>query len=309
MSSRKTSHVYALLIVGMIAISFSAIFVKWSNAPASIIGMYRLLITNIVLLPWVWAYRSEWRSVQRNDWVRLFLSGFFLGLHFLLWMESLRYTTVASSTVLLALEPILVMAGSFWFFKQKTTAPALVGVGIALCGMMLIGWGDMAVSGQALYGDILSMLGTIAVVIHMLLGQDLRQRVSSYVYNFTVFLVAGLALAAYNLSAGYSFTAYEPKEWILFACMAIIPTVLGHMLFNWLLKYISATSISMSVLGEPVGSIILAWLLLGETLVMTQLIACLLLIIGVWAFLMSDRRAHHPSPPAITEAAPSRSVL
>lgn len=302
MSSRNSSHVYALLVVGMIAISFSAIFVKWSYAPASVIGMYRLLITNVVLLPWAWAYRSQWHAVKRNDWLRLILSGFFLGLHFLLWMESLRYTTVASSTVLLALEPILVMAGSFWIFKQRTTTPALIGVGIALCGMILIGRGDMAISGQALYGDILSVLGTISVVIHMLLGQDLRQRVSSYVYNFTVFLVAGVALAAYNLAAGYSFIEYEPREWLLFSLMAVIPTVLGHMLFNWLLQYVSATSISMSVLGEPVGATILAWLLLGETLTITQMIACFLLIVGVWMFLMSDRRAKHASPSIAVEA-------
>lgn len=308
MSSRKSSHLYALLIVGMIAISFSAIFVKWSTAPAAVIGMYRLLITNIVLLPWAWTYRSEWSSVQRNDWLRLFLSGFFLGLHFLLWMESLRYTTVASSTVLLALEPILVMAGSFWIFKQRTTRNSFIGVGIALCGMLLIGWGDMAISGRALYGDILSTLGTISVVIHMLLGQDLRQRVSSYVYNFTVFLVAGLALAVYNLSAGYSFIGYEAREWLLFVLMAVIPTVLGHMLFNWLLKYISATSISMSVLGEPVGAIVLAWLLLGESLTTTQFIACVLLIAGVWIFLMSERRASHASPAAAMDANTTRSV-
>ncbi|MBN3526900.1 DMT family transporter [Paenibacillus apiarius] len=296
MSSRKSSHLYALLVIGMIAISFSAILVKWSAAPAPVIGMYRLLLTNLLLLPWVWSYRAEWRSIQRRDWFRLMMSGFFLGLHFLLWMESLRHTTVASSTALLTLEPILVMAGSFWLFKQRTTTRAIFGVAVSLFGVILIGWGDLKMSGQALYGDLLSVLGTIAVVAHMLLGQDLRQRVSSYAYNFTVFLVAGACLAAYNLSAGYAMTGYGAQEWVLFSAMAIIPTVLGHMLFNWLLKYMNATSISMAVLGEPVGASILAWVLLGEAMNPLQMAACLLLIFGVWLFLVNDRKAPHREP-------------
>ncbi|MFW5434765.1 DMT family transporter [Paenibacillus apiarius] len=296
MSSRKSSHLYALLVIGMIAISFSAILVKWSDAPAPVIGMYRLLLTNLLLLPWVWSYRAEWRSIQRRDWFRLTMSGFFLGLHFLLWMESLRHTTVASSTALLTLEPILVMAGSFWLFKQRTTTRAIFGVAVSLFGVILIGWGDLKMSGQALYGDLLSVLGTIAVVAHMLLGQDLRQRVSSYAYNFTVFLVAGACLAAYNLSAGYAMTGYGAQEWVLFSAMAIIPTVLGHMLFNWLLKYMNATSISMAVLGEPVGASILAWVLLGEAMNPLQMAACLLLIFGVWLFLVNDRKAPHRAP-------------
>ncbi|MCU6339917.1 DMT family transporter, partial [Enterobacter quasiroggenkampii] len=112
----------------------------------------------------------------------------------------------------------------------------------------------------------------------------------------------------YNLSAGYSFIGYEAREWLLFALMAVIPTVLGHMLFNWLLKYTSATSISMSVLGEPVGATVLAWLLLGESLTTTQFIACVLLIAGVWIFLMSERRANHSTPAAAMDPNTTRSV-
>ena len=290
MSSRSTSKYYLLLFVGIIAVSFSAIFVKWSEAPASVIGMYRLLMTNVLLLPWVFQYRHEWRQLTRVDAIKLASSGFFLGLHFLLWMESLRHTTVASSTMILALEPILVMLGSFWLFKHRTSKASIIGVGIALIGVIMIGWGDFALSQQALYGDLLSVLGTIAVVIHLLLGQDLRRRVTSFVYNFAVFLVAGICLALYNWGAGYSFTNYPAREWMIFLLMAVVPTVLGHMLFNWLLKYVSATSISMSILGEPVGASILAWIMLGEIMTPLQMIACILLLSGVWLFLKKERQ-------------------
>lgn len=291
MSSRTTSKYYLLLFVGIVAVSFSAIFVKWSEAPAAVIGMYRLLISNLLLLPWVYRYRQEWRQLSRIDLLKLVGSGFFLGLHFLLWMESLRYTTVASSTMILALEPILVMLGSFWIFKHRTSRASIIGVGIAIIGVIMIGWGDFALSEQALYGDLLSALGTVAVVIHLLLGQDLRRRVTSFVYNFAVFLVAGLCLAFYNWGAGYSFIDYPAREWFIFVLMAIIPTVLGHMLFNWLLKYVNATTISMSILGEPVGASILAWVMLGEIMTPLQIIACILLLFGVWLFLKKERHA------------------
>ena len=291
MSSRSTSKYYLLLFVGIVAVSFSAIFVKWSEAPASVIGMYRLLMTNLLLLPWVYRYRQEWRQLSRIDLLKLVGSGFFLGLHFLLWMESLRYTSVASSTMILALEPILVMLGSFWIFKHRTSRASIIGVGIAIIGVIMIGWGDFALSEQALYGDLLSALGTVAVVIHLLLGQDLRRRVTSFVYNFAVFLVAGLCLAFYNWGAGYSFIDYPAREWFIFVLMAVIPTVLGHMLFNWLLKYVNATTISMSILGEPVGASILAWVMLGEIMTPLQIIACILLLFGVWLFLKKERHA------------------
>jgi len=289
MSAKKSSHIYLMLIVGMIAISFSAIFVKWSSAPSGVQAMYRLFITNLLLLPWVWKYRADLMAVSRKDWLRLAASGFFLGLHFLLWMESLAYTSVASSTVLLTLEPVFVMLGSFWLFGYRTSIKAVMGIAISMIGVVMIGWSDLSVSSDALYGDLLSVLGMAAVVGHMLLGKDLRQRVSSYVYSFSVFLIAGLCLLVYNLVRGEALTGYGANDWLMFGLMAIVPTVLGHMLFNWLLKYISAASVSMSVLGEPVGASILAWLLLDERISGTQAIACVLLIVGVALFLVYDK--------------------
>jgi drug/metabolite transporter (DMT)-like permease len=124
-----------------------------------------------------------------------------------------------------------------------------------------------------------------SVVFHMLLGQSLRKRISSFVYSFSVFVVASVTFAFYNVAAGYSFTAYPPREWVLFALLALVPTVFGHVLFNWLIKYVGATTVSMAVLGEPVGASLLAWALLGESIGAIQAAAAALLILGVWLFL------------------------
>ncbi|CAM3610626.1 DMT family transporter [Marinicrinis lubricantis] len=284
--NNKTFIPFELLyLIGIIAISFSSIFVRWSSADVSVIAMYRLYLTNLLMLPLVWKYRSELFSLSGKQWNLLVWSGVTLGLHFLLWMGSLRLTTVASSTVILTLEPVLVMLGSYLLFRTRTNRVMITGMSMAMIGSILIGWGDFGVSDDALLGDILSFLGTVAVAIHMLIGKHLREQIGAFVYNFWVFAFAASALAVYNAAASIPFTGYAPQEWGIFLLLAIVPTLFGHYLFNWLLKYVNATAVSMAVLGEPVFSSILAYFLLHERLTVLQLIAGGIILLGVWLFI------------------------
>lgn len=289
-SSTLAIPVPLLLFVGIVAISFSAIFVKWSHAPAAAVAMNRLLLTCLLLAPWLWQHRREWRSLTARTSVRLVLSGAMLGLHFLLWMESLRYTTVASSTALLTLEPIFVMLGSLIAFRQRTGAGAVVGMFVAIAGAALIGWGDFRFSGPALQGDVLSLFGAAAVAVHMLLGKSLRADVSAFVYSYAVFLAAAAVLAVYNAALGVPLLAYEAKEWGIFLLLALVPTLLGHYVFNMLLQYMRATSVSMTVLGEPLGATVLAYAMLGETVTALQAGAAGVLLLGVWQFMRAIDR-------------------
>jgi drug/metabolite transporter (DMT)-like permease len=282
----KSFSTYELLyIVGIIAISFSSIFVRWSDADVAVIAMYRLYLTNLIMLPLVWKYRAELFHLSRRQWRLLTASGIMLALHFLLWMASLRLTTVASSTVILTLEPVMVMLGSYWLFRTKANRMMLWGMGIALIGSVVIGSGDLSLSREALLGDVLSLLGAAAVAVHMLIGKQLRKDMSAFAYNFWVFALAATALAFYNIVRGNSFTGYSPKEWGIFLLLAIVPTLFGHYLFNWLLKHMSAAAVSMSVLGEPVIASLLAWALLKEALTGYQLAAGALILFGVWLFI------------------------
>ncbi|MDQ0171259.1 DMT family transporter [Paenibacillus tundrae] len=277
--------IYLLFFVGIIAISFSSIFVRWSSADVAVIAMYRLFLTNLLMLPFIWKYRHEMLRLNFRQWTLLVASGVMLALHFLLWMGSLRLTSVASSTVILALEPILILAGSIWLFKAKVNRMMIIGMGIALLGSIAIGAGDFQLAGTALQGDILSLLGTIAVAVHMLLGQFLRSGLSAFSYNFWVFFVAACTLAVYNLIQGHAFGGYAATEWGIFLLLAIVPTIFGHYLFNWLLQYMNATTVSMGVLGEPVFSSLLAWMLLGESLSTLQMSAGVFILFGVWIFI------------------------
>ncbi|MFJ8530199.1 DMT family transporter [Bacillus sp. NPDC094106] len=283
------------LAVSIIAISFAAVFVKMSSAPSSILSMYRLWIIVVLMLPIVWRKREEFRRIQKRDWIFLIGSGFFLALHFLLWFASLKFTTVASSTIILALQPIISLIGGFFLFKERTTYSAVVTMGIAILGVMCIGWGDLGLSEQAIIGDILSFLSVIAVVGYLFIGQTTVKKVSHWIYSFTVFAFAGIFIAIYNVVMSVPFTGYSTWDWWIFILLAIVPTA-SHMINNWLLNYVNATTISMSILGEPVGASILAFFLLGEKLNSMQVIGSVLVLCGVSIFLLQQQRGISKEP-------------
>lgn len=276
------------LIIGMIAISFAPILVRYSDAPASVQGMYRMLFTVILMLPFGTRQLRTVKSISRKDWILLVLAGFFLALHFLLWMESLNFTSIASSTIILALEPVFVMIGAYFVFKDRIGKFALIGLIVALVGAICVGSGDIGLSGDAFKGDLLSFLGTLAVAVNMLIAKQILTRVSSYLYSLIVFAIAFVCFAFYNLAVGFNMGDYPITEWGIFVLLAIVPTVFGHMIFNWLLQYVKPTTISISVFAEPVGASLLGMLLFQEMITSFQLIGGAFIILGLLLYMRTE---------------------
>lgn len=279
------------LIIGMAAISFAPILVRLSDAEVSVQGMYRMLFTVLLMLPFG---RKHWKSVGQipgKDWVLLLSAGVFLALHFFLWMASLNYTSIASSTIILALEPVFVMVGAYFLFKDRIRRLALLGLIIALVGICFVSSGDLVLSKTAFTGDLLSFLGTLAIVFNMLIAKRILTRVTSYVYSIVVFAVSAVLFAGYNIATGIPLTGYPAREWLVFLLLAIVPTVFGHLIFNWLLQYLQTTTVSMTVLAEPVGASILGMFIFGEMITGFQLAGGALVIAGLLLYLRSAQRA------------------
>lgn len=282
---------YGLLGIGVIAISTAAIFIKMTTAPPAITAFNRMWMTAVLLLPF--AIRGLWstvRSLSLRDRALLILSGAFLAVHFIFWIGSLFYTSVASSTLVLALQPIFAMIGAYALFGERTRGVAWIGAAVAVLGTLLIGWRDLTASDRAALGDLLSALGTLSVTGYMLAGQSLRKRVSALHYSFLVYIVAAGILALYSLWQGYSFTAYPVSEWRIFVCLAIVPTVFGHTLFNALLKYLPASTVSMSIVGEPIGATVLAYFVFGQTVPIAWYVGAALVLGGIALFLRVSHR-------------------
>jgi drug/metabolite transporter (DMT)-like permease len=282
---------YLILAIGVISVSTSAILVKVSSAPAGVLAFYRLLFTVLLMSPvFFLKYVQELKVITRRDWAFSIIAGTFLAFHFILWFESLNFTSVASSTVLVTLQPLFAFIGAYLFFQEKLTGKAVISALLAVTGSFIISWGDFRISGTALWGDILALLACALVTGYLLFGQTIRKRLSLITYTYLVYAISAVVLLFYVLIRGESLGPYPKEDWIYFLILAIVPTLLGHSLFNWSLKWLSTSTISMAILFEPIGASILAYWLLAEKILLTQVIGGMIIILGVTLFLMEERK-------------------
>ncbi|PWW17160.1 threonine/homoserine efflux transporter RhtA [Cytobacillus oceanisediminis] len=282
---------YVALAIGVISVSTSAILVKVSSAPSGVIAFYRLFFSVLFMLPvFLIKYVPELRLITRRDWVYSLVAGVFLAFHFILWFESLNYTSVASSTVLVTLQPLFAFAGTYFFFKEKFTWKAILSGLLAIGGSVIISWGDFKISGSALFGDILALIACALVTAYLMFGQAVRKRLSLITYTFVVYSISTVTLLLYVLIVQEPLLPYATSDWVYFILLALIPTLLGHTLFNWSLKWLSTSTISMAILFEPVGAAVLAYYLLQESVVWTQVLGGAIVIGGISLFLLDERR-------------------
>lgn len=296
---------YLALLLGVVAVSTSAIFVKLSHAPSPIIATYRLVFSVVLTLPFLLWNRGALGEIGRMGkkvWLLCLLSGAFLASHFLLWFESLNYTSVASSTVLVTLQPLFAFIGGYFFFGERVRPLALTGGLLAIVGSFVIGWGDFRVGGMALWGDFLALLGAGTVTGYWLVGQYVRQHLSSFSYTLVVYSATSAILVAYDLVLGYPLAGYPAADWGWFFCLALFPTLLGHSIFNWVIKWLNTTTISMGILGEPIGTAILAYFILGETVTLSQWIGGLIIIAGIYLFIRYNQASAKGVTPVESKA-------
>ncbi|MCG7381923.1 DMT family transporter [Paenibacillus sp. ACRRY] len=274
-------HPYILLLISILSVSISSIMIKSSDTATAVAGMYRLYISVIIMLPFV-----PWKSLRisemtKKDWVTIVVAGLFLGLHFLFWMESLVHTSVASSMVILSLQPLFVMIGSYFMFRERNSMLTICCLIAALIGSIIIAWGDLGISREAILGDGLSLVGTILVSAYMLAGQKVSRKIDSNVYSILVFFLGGTVMLVYCLIKHIPMVGYSSSDWTYFFLLAVIPTIFGQNIFNLLLKTIGATTVSVGIIGEPVLAIILAYLFLGETISAFQSTGGLITLLGM----------------------------
>lgn len=277
---------YVALFVAVLSISTSAIFVKLATSPAPITATYRLFFTVLLMTPFsIHVVRKEIQQLTSATWKLLFLSGVFLAVHFILWFESLHYTSITSSVVLVTLQPFFSFIGGYFFFRERLGVAAIFGGVLAFIGSVIIGWGDFRIGGIALLGDLLAFIAAAMVTGYWMIGQHLRKSLSLTTYTYIVYSIATLFLFIYSLVLGYSLYPYPAQDWLWFVLLAIFPTLLGHSLLNWAIKWVSASTVSMSILGEPIGSAILAYFIFQEKIVFSQWIGGGIILIGIYVFM------------------------
>ena len=286
-------HPMIMIVIGILGISLSSIFVKYSDAPSAVTAAFRLLWTVAFLSPVVFGrkeIRKELLGIRPGLAILSALSGLFLAIHFVLWFESLRHTSVASSTTIVCTEVIWVALGFCLILKGKLSWKAVAAIGVTLLGSVLIAWSDSG-SGAQLYGDILALLAAIAVGIYTLIGRVVRREASTTVYTFLVYTACAAVLAATCLIQGYRFFAYGPEAIVVGLLLAVFSTILGHSIFSWCLKYFSPAFVSASKLLEPAVAAVLAAFLFGEIPGIAQILGGILILGGVLRYSNLERKS------------------
>jgi len=217
------------------------------------------------------------------------LSGVLLALHFVLWIASLSYTTVASSVVLVTANPVFVALASHFLFREKLSRQVIIGIAVCLAGAALIGYGDWTLGLKALFGDLLALLGAIAVAGYYLIGRRLRQTTDTLSYASIVYSSAALVLLLSALALRYPLLGYSSTTYVMLVLLALIPQTVGHLSLNWSLRFVSATLVAIAVLGEPVGATVLALAILHEVPTLTQVLGGILILSGIFVAFHKSR--------------------
>jgi drug/metabolite transporter (DMT)-like permease len=280
----------ALLVVGVVSVSFAAIFIRIADAPALSIAFYRNAMAAALFLPLAWARRKEVRRLSRRDLAIALLSGALLALHFGVWIASLSFTTVAASVVLVTASPIFVAAASRALFGERVGTGTFVGILVGLVGAAVVSGGDLGLSPRAAGGDMLALAGGVAAAGYFVAGRRLRTRMSLFAYVGVVYSTCAILLLP-AAAIGGRLTGFSGKTWAMFALLAAIPQALGHTVFNYLLKDLEATLVAISVMGEPVGSTLLALAFFAEVPPWTAVLGGCLILGGIHVAVTRQARA------------------
>lgn len=301
MPVNSTVRPFLGLSLGVVAVSFAAIFIRWADAPPLTIAAYRLTIATVLLAPVAWfSAQDELRALTRSDLRRALVSGVFLGFHFAFWISSLEYTSVASSVVFVTTSPLWVGLGAHLFTEDRLTRRMVLGIVVAVVGGIIIGYGDVGISFEELFGDLLAVAGAVMVAGYLLIGRNLRPKVSLITYIFLTYGVAAVSLLIMALATRQPFTGFSPNTYAMFFLLAVVPQLVGHSSFNWALRFLSATYVAVTAMLEPIGSTILAWLLLGEVPTVLKVAGGTLILAGVWvATRVEQRTVTQPAAPEL----------
>lgn len=258
---------YIALIISIIAVSFASIFILSCTSPPLSIAFYRLLFTTLLVVPLVLfrkKNRDELRNLPRFTLLIMIVIGVVLAAHFSFWITSLTKTSVASSVILVTAHPVLVGPVAFYFLKERLSWINAAGIAISLAGVIVLVLGNYGLSMlglDTLEGNLLALLGGVAAGIYIIGGRTIRKNITVFSYAFVVYAAGTITLFFICLAFQAPIINLRAEDYGIILLMAFVSGIFGHTLYNWSLGYIRASIASVALLGEPIGSSLLAYAL------------------------------------------------
>jgi len=288
---------FLVLGFGVAVVSFAAILIRFAHAegaPSLAIAAIRLIVAAVVLAPFAWLRAGgEMLRLGRRELGLCMLSGLLLALHFWAWITSLEHTSVASSTALVTTNPLWVAAASAILLRERPGKAAIAGIALTLAGSVLVFTADASRATNPdsipMFGNALALVGAMAASGYLLVGRALRARVSLTAYIWLAYSAAAILLLAAAMTTGISFGSLPGSAWVFMVALALGPQLIGHTTFNWALRQLTATFVAVAILGEPVGSALLAYFFFGEQFSALQFAGFVLLLSGIFVAARDER--------------------
>ena len=280
------------MCLAVLALAFSSVFITLlARAEVSplAIAFYRMTIATAILFPAAFAFRRhEITSLRPKDLLLIAASGLFLAIHFGAWISSLTYIPISTSVILVNTHPLFVAIASALFLGERPTARVWVGTILGFVGMLIISKEGLTDVGHALKGDLLAVIGALAVVGYFIIGRKVRSRVGLLAYVSPLYAVCAVLLYIWALAADSHLYPYGMSVWLLFLALAVVPTILGHTVFNWAIKHVRPSSVSLAFLGEPVVASVLAFFFFQQTPPIETFIGGIFVLAGVYLTLQTS---------------------
>ncbi|SVA38663.1 uncharacterized protein METZ01_LOCUS91517 [marine metagenome] len=284
---------YLALAIGIIAISTSAILIRFSNSDPLVIGSYRQSFATLLFVPFLFKDRAnELLTIPRSKIIEMAIAGILLGGHFGFFISSVKATSIAASVLLGTCHVVYVAIIGWLILGERLNQRAIYGTIIALFGIIVLFWGDLVEDPGNFRGNILAFISGILAGLYYLGGRRLRKEISLPMYALVVYFFSALTMWSVVIVQDLQYQSLPVVEIQLFILMALIPTLLGHTAQNWALAYLPAYVVSISLLAEPVGSGMLAWFVFDELPSLGVFIGGLTVLVGVYVVASSEKASN-----------------
>jgi drug/metabolite transporter (DMT)-like permease len=273
---------YLALVVGILALSMTAMFVRWADAPATITGFYRLLIASMILLPiFIWRNTKNKRVTSSNLLFPI-LGGLFTAFDFAFWNSSVLYTTASNATLLGNTAPIWVALFTMFIFRHRLPRGFWFGLILALSGAAFVLGSDFLLHPRLGLGDLMAIAAGFFYAGYLLSTQRGRESLDPISYMTIVVITATLVTFVFNLFLGLPFGGYSQQSWLVFLLLALVSQILGYMSVSYALGHLPASVVAPTMIGQPILTTLLAIPLLGELPQFIQLIGGIIALAGIY---------------------------
>ena len=288
--SRQKILAYTALGICILALSTSAIFIKYADAPGPVTGFYRMVIAATILTPFAVYRLNKRKSINRKNFYIPIAGGIFSGLDLGIWAIALGYTTAANATILGNTAPLWVALGAMVFFRERLMKRFWVGMVLAMSGAALIIGMDFLLHPRLGLGDTIAIVTGMFYAGYYLTTELGRRTIDAVTYIWVVFVSASFTLFILNLLLGHSLTGYDQKTIVVFFATAIISQLIGYLMSSYSLGHLPASVVSVTMIGQPIVTAIIAIPLLGEMPVPSQILGGFIALAGIYLVNVSHEK-------------------